>query len=271
MTTLSYVFFVIAGVWLIAALLYSLLVLCFLRLRANGELGNMDDEDFGRIPIGVSGRFYLPLGCIFRRYARHLQLDDDLGIQVRSGNAHFMTKSERRNALELLLQPARSEEQGALALPKRILSILRNNNRRIPVNETSSTESSSIPEDDESSRAGHDVESLCSENVPMCSICLCEYEADDAVFVPTTCSHQFHHDCILDWLQLPGRTECPCCRVSMVEEDAVWKEVKRLRQERKNAMKKERKMGGHDDNGEASETEEMDDSASSFDEAATSI
>lgn len=254
MTTLSYVFFVIAGVWLIAALLYSLLVLCFLRLRARGELGNLEDEDFGRIHL--CGRCYLPMGWIFRRYARHLQLDDNLGMPPRQHSGHFMTKAERRKAIEVLL--AKSLKASATsALPKKLLTILRNR----------ASEKDLEPKKTE---VDGDLESLASENVPICSICLCEYEKDDVVFAPTTCTHQFHHECIVDWLQLPGRTDCPCCRVPIVDNDEVWRIVKQQRQERKAALKKQKNARGENDNvsgdpQETSETEEMDDSASSFD------
>lgn len=73
MDILAAAFFVVAGAWLLVALVYSSLVLIFLRLRARGELGNIYEEDFGRLYLcgrrGQEGGCYLPLGRIFRRYS----------------------------------------------------------------------------------------------------------------------------------------------------------------------------------------------------------
>ena len=43
----------------------------------------------------------------------------------------------------------------------------------------------------------------------------------------------------MDWLERRANTECPCCRVSMVSDEAVWKMVKRLRRERQRKLRLE--------------------------------
>ena len=61
------------------------------------------------------------------------------------------------------------------------------------------------------------------------------------VYVSKTCTHQFHSECILNWLERGNNTECPICRVPMVTDDEVWSTVKELRkqeQQRKSQQKK---------------------------------
>lgn len=75
---------------------------------------------------------------------------------------------------------------------------------------------------------------------PLCLICLDEYEKQEDVFESGTCSHKYHKACILDWLQRHATTECPCCRTPMVSEEDVWRVVGRLREEKRQELRRER-------------------------------
>jgi len=56
-----------------------------------------------------------------------------------------------------------------------------------------------------------------------CPICLGSYENQDRIFQSKHCSHKFHEDCILEWLQTKGRNDCPVCRADVLwKEDMVW-------------------------------------------------
>ncbi|KAG0263142.1 hypothetical protein BG011_009244 [Mortierella polycephala] len=48
-----------------------------------------------------------------------------------------------------------------------------------------------------------------SSSLPMCSICLCEYEDLDTLRL-LPCSHDFHKDCVDEWLRL--KRTCPLCK-----------------------------------------------------------
>lgn len=54
-----------------------------------------------------------------------------------------------------------------------------------------------------------EMEKKSSED--LCSICLVEFEAEDAVTRLVLCSHLFHLQCIETWL-LRDRLTCPLCR-----------------------------------------------------------
>jgi hypothetical protein len=208
MDILAAAFFVVAGAWLFIALLYSTLVLIFLRLRSRGELGSVYDPDFGRMHLCC--RFYIPFGCFFRSYLHHLHTTETGEPQ------RFMTREERRTALETLL------------LPKETTSDRKNSskNRKNKKNEDSFEEASA------------DASDLESSQEPMCCICLGHYEQGDHVFDSQTCSHQFHEDCILDWLERQANSECPCCRVPMVAEDDVWTQVEKIRKHKKKLLRR---------------------------------
>lgn len=47
-----------------------------------------------------------------------------------------------------------------------------------------------------------------------CAICLCGYDVGDTITwsYNNKCTHAFHHECILDYLQTQKSTPCPCCR-----------------------------------------------------------
>ena len=105
MDILAAAFFIVAGAWLLVAVLYSTLVLIFLRLRSRGELGSIYSQEFGRVYLWRRGRgCYIPLGWVFRRYIAHLQYEPSGSDQSAPNSVvHFMTRDERRTAMETLL------------------------------------------------------------------------------------------------------------------------------------------------------------------------
>ena len=51
-----------------------------------------------------------------------------------------------------------------------------------------------------------DTSFTCSEEGPVCSICLDGYEATDLVFKSKSCPHMFHGECLFSWLERRNNT-----------------------------------------------------------------
>ena len=347
MDFLSAIFFIVAGIWLFAAILYSLMVFYFLRLRSQNLLHTIHDDEFGRFYIfpkcgcyrlsnapsnddttittptnneQAIRRYYISFGWIFRRYARHLNID--AGIER---DAPRYKRSERREAVQVLLQQRQIQHQRKK---------LRNSKSTHcpPVTKSSSLSSTSLSDEDvprnifqrlyasrqspssnlkaigashscsdaavlpysvkdQSNEDKNDLSHMengvantteisdihhhcnnalsCSmEEVPICSICLGPYENDDSddaddqlgstknldatlpstrtaavgsahtVFQSSTCVHQFHMECILNWLQRKTNVECPCCRIPMIDDKEVWKTIVNLRKQKLRSIQK---------------------------------
>jgi hypothetical protein len=209
MDILASIFFAVAATWLLFALMYASMVLMFLRLRARGDLNRIYEADFGRIHV-CGTRLYVSLGWILRRYVRHIHPHPHYRD---GGQPHLMTRKERRDAMEVLLTES-VNNQSSPATDHEYISI------SVPIDAVSSH----IDEEMQ-----HDENTSIATEGPVCSICLGGYENDDELLGAKTCSHQFHKDCILDWLQRQNHAECPCCRVPMVEEEDVWNVVRSMR------------------------------------------
>lgn len=254
MDILAAIFFVVAGIWLLLAMSYSLMIVWFLRMRARGQLDTIYDEDFGRIYLpswtnssNSDYRFYIPAGCIFRRYMHHLQQEQQrqqrqpssMSLSSRTETpvapltaARYMTTEERRRAMEVLLW----EELETLKTVDSCCDCAAP--VALPVPASSEPTSTDVDVDADAGTADQDSD---LEEVRMCTICLDEFttEADATVLHSPTCSHCFHKDCIMDWLQRHGTSECPCCRTAMITEDEVWEAVQRLRKERRAQLRRE--------------------------------
>jgi hypothetical protein len=213
---LATVFFGLAFLWFIVAVSYAASVVLFLRMRRAGSFQNirLDDPAFGRCYF-CGDRFYLPMGSIFRRFILQYQTEQER----RRHKGRIMSKSERRQAMSTLLLKDR---------PKA---------RKPDPSETSSSSGESVS--DEEKDASHvfdtstDLEASSEDDGEhVCSICLGDYASESAAWTSPTCVHQFHRGCLLDWLEQPGKAECPCCRTSLVKEDHVWALVKQMRRSR---------------------------------------
>ena len=246
-------------------------------MRASGQLGSADDEEFGRVPLCGSSRFYLPLGCIFRRYIRHLEAEAG-SSRNNANDSRFMTRQERRAALEELLleqttsgassnQQATANWRFSLRRQKKqqiALTNMKNESNdhadhvvKDPCAESAQQLSDIRDVDLEQGPVDDMAEDLASCTGPLCSICLADFDSDDAVLQSKTCSHQFHQQCILEWLERIHNTDCPCCRVAMVSEDEIWSIVKEKRKELKRQnVKLGRQHCAPKDDGDMSETEE---------------
>jgi hypothetical protein len=199
MELLTLAFFVVAGIWLVASYFDCIVKFIFSRLQASGHLNNPDDEDFGRFFLFHS-TVYIPFGWMFCDLAQRDQQNNDA-----QANEQCMTVVERRAAMERLL-----------------LQML--NKRQLEQEHTTVVIIS--------------TEDVCDENssdmVPCCCICFGEYQENDRIFHGVKCSHEFHANCILDWLQQLGKVHCPCCRIPIINEKDVEKTVRCMRDERQN-------------------------------------
>ncbi|GAX14491.1 hypothetical protein FisN_11Hu048 [Fistulifera solaris] len=222
---LAATFFVVAGAWLIIALVYSYFVIIFLRLRARGELNSIYEEDFGRVYLCGSTRFYISFGGIFRRYIRHIQPEPSPGEQVIQ-SVKFMTRAERREAMEILLYD--SVDKGFSRVENKLEQALPTDGD-LELGQASSASNDYLDANPDTT----------SSQEPVCSICLGEYESDDDILRSKTCPHEFHKECVMDWLQRQINTECPCCRSPMVDEQDVWATVKRQRKFKKKVSRHE--------------------------------
>lgn len=348
MDFLSAIFFIVAGIWLLAAILYSLMVFYFLRLRSLNLLHTINEDEFGRLylyPVcrcrdRVSRRestnegsninddpnatgttrhsYYISFGWIFRRYARHLNIDAG---RNEDQDAPRYKRSERREAVQLLLQNQQQQQppnhksrrwNSKASMPQptllssssaahkdtspalccrdndvsvgnifqRVYAAVKFQSNDMNVRGPSSPPPpQNGPCDDENnlSQMENGVgttsnESLPIDEIPICSICLGPYDDDDnhddcdddqcssshiknvntmkppeatteiasdtVVFQSSTCVHQFHMECILNWLQRKGNVECPCCRIPIIDENDVWKTIQQLRKQKLRVMQK---------------------------------
>lgn len=161
-------FFFIAAGWLVLALLYSVLVLIVVRLRARGQL-DVYDENFGRFYL-LGTRCYIPLGCVLRRYVIALNHEENAGGDP--ATVRLMTREERRMAVELLLA---SDEENVPISGDSVSTSENNEEEVVLSNETDSEE---IGHADQFAEAKieeeHGMDDASSDE-PVCTICLAEY------------------------------------------------------------------------------------------------
>eukprot|EP00536_Pseudo-nitzschia_multiseries_P000888 jgi/Psemu1/282634/fgenesh1_pg.11_\ len=236
-------FFFVAGIWLILATIYSVILLVLLRLQARGEL-DIYDENLGKLVL-CNGRFTLHFGCILRRYAIQLEEDYQRQLQRRFGNSssenddeepqriRIMTREERRKAVEELLGSSEKTADVESGSPDK------KSRRRKDCDCKSIKDVSNSPKKSGMMTASPDTSFASSDEGPVCSICLVEYEPTDSVFRSKTCPHMFHGECLFSWLERRNNTECPICREPLVSDDDIWRVVQRMRKERRKQLRKE--------------------------------
>ncbi len=199
-------FFLIAATWLVLALIYSILVLIVVRMRARGRL-DVYDESFGRFYL-LGTRYYIPFGCVLRRYV--IAMNQERTRDGEPVTVRLMTREERRMAMERLLDADHGQ--------KEITEASETNNRKEESKEGSYANESTVVQPEEPNIIENHATDVATEEEPVCTICLTEYEPDDVCFTSSVCSHEFHRTCILEWLERRANTECPCCRTSLVSD-----------------------------------------------------
>jgi hypothetical protein len=161
-------FFFIAAGWLVLALIYSLLVVIVVWLRARGQL-DVYDENFGRFYL-LGTRCYIPLGYLLRRYVISLNQEENGGGDP--SRVRLMTREERRMAMELLLA---SDEEN-VPISGDFASTLGNNEEGVVLSNEAGSEE--IFHADQFAEAiieeEHGVDDASNEE-PVCTICLAEY------------------------------------------------------------------------------------------------
>lgn len=231
-TVLATIFFVLAFLWFLIAVAYALSVVLFLKMRREGRLLNVrvDDPTFGRYYF-CNDRFYLPMGWIFRRFIVQYQAEQDR----KKNNGRSMTKTERRQAMQILLRNCDVKEQKQDAVHVSLDTTTRSDS------ETSSDMDEELGTLQKTTKLSSQKDDSGVDDEPddqddhVCSICLGPYRNEGSVWTSSVCNHKFHRGCLLDWLSRPGKNQCPCCRVAFVEEDDVWKTVKRQRRNKARA------------------------------------
>jgi hypothetical protein len=145
--------FLIAAGWLVLAIIYSVLILIMVRMRARGEL-DIYDENFGRLFL-CGRRCFIPLGCILRRHV--------IAMHSRSQRQtiRVMTREERRSAMEeLLIEGGRNEE---------------GKSGEMGIQREQATSGTDVLSENVETTLDHHPDDHDSLNGPMCSICLMEY------------------------------------------------------------------------------------------------
>lgn len=106
-----------------------------------------------------------------------------------------MTREERRKAVEELL----GSTQKVVDIESSRADETRNCNAGCNCDKIDSTIDDSQP-------LPADTSFACSDEGPVCSICLVEYEPTDLVFKSKSCPHMFHGDCLFSWLERRNNT-----------------------------------------------------------------
>ena len=65
-----------------------------------------------------------------------------------------------------------------------------------------------------------------------CSICMIEYEGNDTITqLPCDTRHEFHHDCISNWLK--KNNSCPLCKKPITMDDLKNQKKKKTKKNNK--------------------------------------
>jgi hypothetical protein len=176
------IFFFVAAAWLLIAVFYAFLALVVLRMRSRGRL-DIYDEEFGRFYF-CGTRFYIPFGCILRRYVVAFGHDQPSGSRSLS-NYRYISRNERRKAVEKILfgsvGPVQKGKKTKITFDEELGRAGPGNS---PKSEKHSEDESQSHE--ASCRNNRASDSQSSEDA-ICSICLAEYSEHFYLFCECFC------------------------------------------------------------------------------------
>mmetsp|Transcript_25188 Transcript_25188/g.37069 ORF Transcript_25188/g.37069 Transcript_25188/m.37069 type:complete len:420 (+) Transcript_25188:66-1325(+) len=73
-----------------------------------------------------------------------------------------------------------------------------------------------------------------------CCVCMEEYLEGQTYVITPRCEHQFHRDCLLEWLEVHNNITCPSCREEIIQNEEVVETAKRLKKEKAGNGRKNR-------------------------------
>ena len=172
------------------------------------------------------GDFALVIVCLFStswtvkwirmRHEAEMAMDQQL---------HAMSQNppDEESALDIRFMSFQSQLAYAIMESQRHVLMMENNGG-MPSNHPNSPEPQGVSDHDKaswhkysyvSSTEDDDNRYTIDDDLPSCSICLCEYEPNDAL-VALPCKHVYHQECIDAWCESHHR--CPLCNCDLIDE-----------------------------------------------------
>jgi len=139
--------------------------------------------------------------------SRYGDPSSEIQVDEERPRVRIMTREERRKAMEELL--GGFKKTGCFVASENKTNDGDNNNSKsTDVAESSCAGDVNNDELKNSSatKTYLDVYLCCSEEGPVCSICLLEYEPTDSLFRSSSCPHMYHEECLFSWLERRNNT-----------------------------------------------------------------
>ena len=173
------------------------------------------------------GDFALVIVCLFStswtvkwiRMRHEAEMVMDQQIHTLSQNP-----PDEESALDIRFMSFQSQLAYAIMESQRHVLMMENNGG-MPSNHPNSPEPQGVSDHDKASwhkysyvnnnTEDDDNRYTIDDDLPSCSICLCEYEPNDAL-VALPCKHVYHQECIDAWCESHHR--CPLCNCDLIDE-----------------------------------------------------
>jgi len=170
---------------------------------------NITDSSFMFFYLFLSEMSFVCAVSIRHKYRTLLSDISALSPNLNDGNASL---HERRIALKQILSFRHITEE-----------ILQNWEENSNQKEFSTRDHSCM----HSELSEENVSFVDDTNAIVCGICIDEFSLGEKIINPTNCTHIFHAECIVHWLE--HHYDCPICRELMVMPEQVAEKVKILR------------------------------------------